>query len=85
MKTLNYTYAEYGLAFWDQDDKPICYIHENDSDFKAEHMSQIFEHFKIGVKHKANPPASVLKWIRDYEEEFEDDILEDSSQLVAAR
>lgn len=61
-KVLNYCNAGYGQIFWDQDNKIICAIHENDGEFRSEYMTGMFEHFGIEVRYHKVTPEFVKEW-----------------------
>ena len=72
MKALFYSGTRYGTLFWDQDQKIISYIHENDARFHAEYFSKLFIHFGVKVKYEKSMPAKVEKAFTQ-EKEFEED------------
>ena len=61
---LNYIDTDYGQIFWDQNNKIITGIHENDGRVREEYMADLFKHFGIKVVCHENEevPDFVKEW-----------------------
>jgi hypothetical protein len=70
--TLFYANTPNGKIFWDNQNKFIAFIHENDATMDYSHY-QLLEHFGVNVKYvqEEDIPDFIVEKIEEYDNEYE--------------
>lgn len=65
-----------GEIFWNSENKEVCYVHENDGDFRPEYMTKIITMTGFSyqyVKDKNKVPDYVKEELESYDDEENDE------------